>query len=237
MYASNQVRIDQAYKGIARNLRLPGCDDSDKDHGPWLLVLDNADDIETFSNPISDASQVRGSSSTPLTAFLPRSQDGSMIITTRDKRIGGRLADRAKAIMVLPMADREADNLLRLTVPIQSGSEEGESKVLLDTLGYLPLAITQAAAFINENAITVAEYLEAFYSDDSELQELLSQDLGDSRRDFDVQNSIIRTWKLSFDQISRQKPRAIELLSLMSVLDRQGIPMALLRKHVLINQH
>lgn len=59
-------------------------------------------------------------------------------------------------------------------------------------------------AFINENAITVAEYLEALNANDSELQELVNQDLGDSRRDLDIQNSIIRTWKLSFDQISLQ---------------------------------
>jgi tetratricopeptide (TPR) repeat protein len=243
IHASNQARLDQAYKGIAIKLRLPGCDDPetdifemvcawlcDEDHGPWLLVLDSADDIETFFSPTSDASLVRCGPSTPLTKFLPRSPDGSMMVTTRDKRIGERLADRAKTIMVLPMANQEADDLLRLTVPLQSGSDEGESNELLDALGYLPLAITQAAAFINENNITVAECLEAFHANDSELLELLSQDLGDSRRDLEIQNSIVRTWKLSFDQISRQKPRAAELLSLMSVLDRQGIPKTLLCK-------
>ncbi|RDL35854.1 uncharacterized protein BP5553_06466 [Venustampulla echinocandica] len=242
MHASTQARLDQAYRGVARKLHLADCDNPetnifemvfewlcDEDHGPWLLVVDNADDIETFFGPTSDTSQVRGKSAIPLAKFLPRSPDGSMIITTRDKRIGDRLADRAKTIMVLPMVNREADNLLRLTVPIQSGSEESESKELLDALGYLPLAITQAAAFINENTMTVVEYLEAFYSSNSELQELLSQDLGDPRRDLDTQNSITRTWKLSFDQISRQKPRAAELLSLMSVLDRQGIPKTLLQ--------
>jgi hypothetical protein len=85
------------------------------------------------------------------------------------------------------MTNQEVDNLLRLTVSFQSGLDEVESEELLEALGYLPLAITQAAAFINENAIMVAEYLEAFHSDDSELQELLSQDLGDSRRDLDIQ--------------------------------------------------
>jgi len=243
IHASNQARLDQAYNSIARKLRLPSCDDPetdifeivfewlcDEDHGPWLLVLDNADDIETFSSPMSNASLVKGRSPTPLVKFLPRSPNGFMIITTRDKRIGDRLADRTKTITVPPMTKQEADNLLKLTVSLQSGSDEVESKELLEALGYLPLAITQAAAFINENAMTVAEYLEVFHSDDLELQELLSQDLEDSRRDLDIQNSIVRTWKLSFDQISRQRPRAAELLSLMSVLDRQGIPKTLLWK-------
>ena len=131
IHASNQARLDQAYKGIARKLQLPSCNDPetdifeivfewlcDEDHGQWLLVLDNADDIETFSSPMSNALLGKGRSPTPLVKFLPRSPNGSMIITTRDKRIGDRLADRTKTITVLPMTNREADNLLRLIIPL-----------------------------------------------------------------------------------------------------------------------
>jgi hypothetical protein len=64
-----------------------------------------------------------------------------------------------------------------------------------------PLAITQAAAFISENGLTLEEYLEAFQEDDSELVALLSEDTGDVRRDFQNGNSVMRTWKLSFDQV------------------------------------
>ena len=66
-------------------------------------------------------------------------------------------------------------------------------------------------------------------TDDSDLQDLLDEDLGDLRRDSESQNSVIRTWKLSFGLISEQKPRAAEMLSLMAALDRQGIPKSLLR--------
>ena len=58
-------------------------------------------------------------------------------------------------------------------------------------------------------------------------------DLPDRRRDGpgrDFANSVIRTWKVSFDQIRKQDPRAAELLSLMAVLDGQGIPKKLLDK-------
>lgn len=41
--------------------------------------------------------------------------------------------------------------------------------------------------------------------------------------------TLIRTWKLSYDLISKQKPRGAEMLSLMAYLDRQGIPKSLLR--------
>jgi hypothetical protein len=74
--------------------------------------------------------------------------------------------------MVLSIGHQEADDLLRFTVSLQSGADESKSNELLDAVGYLPLAITQAAAFINENAITVGEYLGAFHIDDLELQDL-----------------------------------------------------------------
>src|ERR1700721_487727 len=64
VHTSSGPRMEQAYKDIAENLGLPGWNDTNIDtfqlvskalndnaHGPWLLVLDNADDIETFFNP------------------------------------------------------------------------------------------------------------------------------------------------------------------------------------------
>jgi hypothetical protein len=152
-----------------------------------------------------------------------------MLITTRDKRMGERLAEREKTIMVLPMARTESEALLWSKVAEEGSWNKTKTGELLEVLGYLPLAITQAAAYISENDISIEEYLDAFRANDSEIQDLLSEDLPDHRRDFESQSSVIRTWKVSFDQIRKQKPRAAEILSLMAVLDRQGIPKMLLR--------
>jgi tetratricopeptide (TPR) repeat protein len=94
----------------------------------------------------------------------------------------------------------------------------------------LPLAITQAAAFISENSITLAEYIETLQTSDSDMTDFLNENLYDPRRDRDASSSVIRTWKLSFEQIRKQKPRAAQLLSLMSVLDQHGVPKSLLYK-------
>ena len=96
----------------------------------------------------------------------------------------------------------------------------------------MPLAISQAAAYINQRAsrITVAEYLNDFYRSDSSQANLLNRDAGDLRRDNSVSNSIFITWKMLFDQIRKERPSAARLLSLMSFFDRQGIPEFLLRK-------
>lgn len=48
------------------------------------------------------------------------------------------------------------------------------------------------------------------------------------RRDPGVPHSVIRTWQISFNQIKRNNPQAAELLSLMAMFDRQGIPELLL---------
>lgn len=73
--------------------------------------------------------------------------------------------------------------------------------------------------------MTIAKYLA--YARQNE--KILLADTGDLRRDPSVPNSVLVTWHISFDQIRESSPPAAELLSLMSVLDRQGIPEFLLR--------
>jgi hypothetical protein len=73
-----------------------------------------------------------------------------MLITTRDKRMGERLAEREKTIMVLPMARTESEALLWSKVAEEGSWNKTKTGELLEVLGYLPLAITQAAAYISE---------------------------------------------------------------------------------------
>jgi tetratricopeptide (TPR) repeat protein len=247
IHASTPQKIDQAYHDIGRKLTIPGWNDpavkslklvsewlSNDEHGSWLLVLDNADNMETFFGAKLELSLAGSEQTGPIVNYIPRSSNGSIIITTRDKRVGERLANREKPIEILPMDRLEAESLLWSKVPPDYILDRVRSSELLELLGYLPLAITQAAAYISENSISVEDYVKAFQAADSEMQDLLSVDLPDHRRDFemrpDMQNSVIRTWKVSFDQIRNQKPRAAEILSLMAVLDRQGIPKMLIRR-------
>ncbi len=193
------------------------------------MVLDNADDLDMFfAKPISIATE--SECALPLTDYLPRSLKGLMLITTRDERLGRRLAGRRASIVVDPMSPQEAQELLKnWEMQSPGNSDLDHSSQLLEALGYIPLAITQAAAFISENHVTPTKYLEAFRRSDSDVQDLLGQDLGDLRRDSQSHSSVIKTWKISFELISKQKQRAAEMLSLMAVLDRQGIPESLLR--------
>lgn len=68
--------------------------------------------------------------------------------------------------------------------------------------------------------MTVSRYLVFL----RENEKILLKDMGDLRRHPDVPNSVIKTWHISFNQIKKDHPRSAYLFSLMSVLDRQGLP-------------
>jgi tetratricopeptide (TPR) repeat protein len=243
VHASTVPRIDQAYKEIAAKARLPSWDDpkrnkfalvaewlSQDETGEWLMVLDNADNHDVFFNTKHDLLSLEVEGRT-IADYIPQCAQGRVLITSRDRRVGESLANRFRAISVPCLTVQEARDLFRSLVDQDDVGSETDVGELLDTLECLPLAITQAAAFITENSITSTEYLAALRAGDADIKELLSEELVDQRRDSETQNSVIRTWKLSFDHIQKSRPRAAEILSLMSVLDRQGISQGLLRRH------
>jgi len=134
--------------------------------------------------------------------------------------------------MVSPMSISDASSLLRSKIMHDQwpNAETTEDCELLEVLGNLPLAITQAAAFITENNFTASEYLQVLRTNQSEVEDLLSEELGDHRRYVDSPSSIMNTLKLSFDQIVKQKPLAADILSFMTYLDRNGMPRSLIKR-------
>lgn len=101
---------------------------------------------------------------------------------------------------------------------------------LLSALDCIPLAITQAAAYINRRArITVAGYLSEFRKSNKRRESLLNWDAGEPRREESASNSVVTTWQMSFEQIRQERRSAAELLSLMSFFNSQGIPESTLR--------
>jgi hypothetical protein len=135
------------------------------------------------------------------------------------------------------MDEQDGMALLRTKTEIEQTTKL-DAKILLRSLGYIPLAITQAATYINmrPTRMTIAKYLEIFRHNEEYPAKLLKEEFGDLRRDPGVSNAVITTWHISFDQICKDQPSAAELLSLMSALNAQGIPEFLLLKryeHVL----
>lgn len=137
----------------------------------------------------------------------------------------------AEPVNVEPMAAFEARQLLAEQIGNNFGEEEAMD--LFKELEFLPLAISQAAAFMQKrrNTITtVAQYLDLYRQSDKSKIQLLSHNFVSHGpgRETRVSESVIKTWLISFEHIRQENPKATDLLSLMSFLDRQGIPRSLL---------
>lgn len=195
-------------------------------NGDWLMILDNMDDIDIVFG--RKAGVPEGGMMKTIMQWLPRFSAGLVIITTRDRRLGERMVPGKKPIAIEPMNMKDAELLLSKRLPEGYGGDEVLSRQLLEFLDLLPLAITQATAFITENGISVAEYLDIIRSSDSEMKDFLATENHDPGRDAGMSNSVLHTWKVSFDQIRRQNALAPAILSLMSCFDRQSIPETLL---------
>ena len=192
-------------------------------NGKWLFVLDNADDINILEEKLPSRFFPAG-----INQFFPQRASGTLLVTTRDKRIGERLAVRGKTTTVPTMKMSEGRQLFNSYLPANLSIKPNSIERLVDALKHLPLAITQAAAYITENNVSVEKYLSILQDGGGEVLELLGESLSDDRRIRSESNSVIKTWKLSFESISKQDPRAADILSLMAMFDRQGIPAFLL---------
>ena len=200
------------------------------------MILDNADDPTVFfhahegrwKTDTDDLTRVAVS----LSAFLPQTQNGSILVTSRSRDAASRLTGSDRDIIVVEPMD-EGHALRLFTKKIHGEFDDGDARRLLRALDYMPLAISQAAAYINQRAprITVTKYLENFYKSERKKARLLDTDMGDLRRDGSAVHSISMTWQISFEYIRQQRPSAARLLSLMSLFDRQGIPASLLYYH------
>ena len=245
VHASTKARFREAYKNIADRLELPErvdpkadtlrlvsnwlCDES---NGQWTMILDNADDIEVFYPKQTKTKQL-GSTVTPLVDYLPQSRNGSILITSRSKDAAARLAGGHHNTKDVSTFNKDQAlqlwrNKLR---DMPSGGEDASE--LLHTLDYIPLAITQAAAYINWHTprATISTYLDAFHRSDKSKENLLNQDAGDLRRDRSASNAIVTTLQLTFESVHKERRSAAEMLWLMSFFNPQGIPDFALRSH------
>ena len=249
VHASSVARFEEGYRRIANVVKLPDCDKPeanilqlihnwlcDETNGHWVMMIDNADDPRVLSSQPdgTKSSECNGSAqaSSCLADFLPQSPNGSILITSRNRDVAHRLTGSSSNIIkVEPMDQSDALALLHKKLPNDLSTDNAVE--LLQALDYMPLAITQAAAYISQRAprITISRYLDNLRRSDKDRATLLKKDVGDVRRDGRASNSIIATWQISFEHIRKERPAAARLLSLMSLFDRQGIPESLLYNH------
>jgi transcriptional regulator with XRE-family HTH domain len=190
---TDQQKLMEAIKGW-----LEGCPQR------WLLIFDNADDISLLS------------------AYMPRSGNGSILLTTCAQAVGSL----GTAIDVEKMGFLEGTHLLlrraqRLR-PL-SDDEVSAAEQLVVALDHFPLALEQAGAYIEETRCSFAHYLHLYQTHRIVLL---------ARRGMQSTNYpdlVTTTWLLSFQNVQRANPAAAPLLQVCAFLAPDHIPEELLR--------
>jgi tetratricopeptide (TPR) repeat protein len=165
--------------------------------GRWLLIFDNAEDWQ----------QIR-----PL---LPGGA-GHVLITTRRggfRSLGG--------VVDLDILDRaEAIALLCRRVPDLPEAQAGQ---LAEWLGDLPLALDQAAAYLDQTGMAPQDYLG--------LLGTRSADLHSRGRPSGHPDTVATVWSVSLDHLQAIAPAAVQLLQLCAWLASEPIPLDLFTGH------
>ncbi|PVH94209.1 kinesin light chain [Periconia macrospinosa] len=186
--------------------------------GKWLLVVDNADDRDV----VIGSRQTKG-----VVDYLPQSEEGVVLFTTRVRELAVSLT-RGDVLKLGPMDRPDAVHFLEASLANDVVRNEATTNELLDELAYLPLAIVQAAAYLNINEMSVARYLQLLRSTEQSLVDLMSREFRDETRYEGSANAVATTWVVSFSQIRTRDAVAAELLLFLSCIEWKAIPRSIL---------
>ena len=166
----------------------------------WLVVIDNVDDISVVNGVLPD-----------------RGPNKHIILTTRNPNVMGIPAE---GLEVPPLSLDESLELLMSRSRVDMGTDPQTLSLAADIvkeLGYLPLAIEQAAAFIREGSLGYASFLEIYRNYAKDLHGWVPE----GNRNYSY--SIATTWSMTFQILQKNTPSAAEMLTLLSFLNPDGI--------------
>ena len=161
---------------------------------PWLLVFDNAPDRASVSR------------------FVPPAGPGRVLITSRNQ-----IWPPGQAVEV-PVLDPQvaAEFLVNRT----GDADRWAALELAGELGGLPLALEQAAAYVQASGESLAGYLALFRQ--------RRADLLDRGEPIGYPETVATTWRLAFGRLCQSVPEASGLLRLLACCAPEAIPLRLL---------
>lgn len=182
-------------------------------HHQWLLILDNVE--EDMNAGACD-----------LTRLLSALKTGHILLTTRVQAV----AHLARNYVLDVMQDEEGAQfllrraaLLPLSATLQetAPAQRAEALALCRLLGALPLALEQAAAYIQETGCGLAGYRKVY---ELSRKDLLQTKVQYKRLYTDYSESVATTWLVSFQRVEQQSAVASDLLKLFAYLAPDSIP-------------
>jgi len=242
VHADDETTFVSDYKTIAKKLKIST--DLDDDEllmavrdgiealDSYVLVLDNADNLTAFG--VRRAQSVGGENTAGklarnLLGFVPW-RSGTVLWTSRDKRISGSLVSAKRAINVASMTECEAMALLETVRDRKIGEEElDDATQLLAELDRLPLAVSQAAVYIRRMSTTPRNYLSKL-AEHRKGQKVMLESEFDRHRRPGLSNSIFETWNISMEQIRLENSMAYDILHILAFMDSQNISFEMIIK-------
>ena len=168
------------------------------DRRPWLIIFDNGENQDT------------------LTHALPSGDlagNGHVIVTTRVRN----WSSSAGVFGLDVFTRQESVGLLTRRVPSLTAAVADR---IAEELGDLPLALEQAAGYMDYNQAAPDDYLRLLTS---RLEEMISQGAPT-----DQPTVVVATlWDLSVRKLEAQQPQAVRLLRLCALLAPEPIPLDL----------
>ncbi|MER7841927.1 tetratricopeptide repeat protein [Streptomyces sp. NPDC096040] len=170
----------------------------------WLVVLDD----------IGDPSDMKG-------LWPPTSPTGFTLATTRrrDAALTGNGRQLVRIALFTP--DQALSYLTRALADNNRTEPEAQLTALSNDLGHLPLALSQAAAYLIDSGETVAAYRELLADRTTKLAEAAPDVLPDEQA-----LPLAAAWSLSIDRADTLRPVGLArpMLQLTAFLSANGIP-------------
>ena len=215
--ADTETSLVSGYRELAEVLGLPVKDERDinevcaavrrwlgREPG-YLLILDNADDPALVK------------------PFLPPDPRGHVLLTSRAQNFD--ILDIRKPIVLSVLTPAEALQFLVKRMGREGPLDPAErdaAQTLAGELGYLPLALEQAAAYMVEHEETFSVYLDAYRALRLKLLDKMGPIAGEHPE------TVRTTWKRSFDAVAEASPASIALLRLSAFFAPHAIPYELI---------
>jgi hypothetical protein len=173
-----------------------------RENSRWLLILDNID-IPEAAKAVKD--------------LLPQLGNGHVLITSRRRQWPATVREQSLGTLT---REEATQFLLQRTEGKRMPTQDESDQVLqlAGTLGGLPLALEQAAAYISHHQMSFAGYMKEWEREREKVLNWHDETVMDSPV------SVAATWQTTFNQLS---PKAAALLRLTAFLAPEPIPEAM----------
>ena len=186
-YAQLAIKLDlPEHKATEQAVQIQAVRNWLEQHTDWLLIFDNAEERHD------------------IRPYVPQTGNGHVLITSRNPIWDGLGS-------ILPVDIMQPEEALTFLAKRTNDPDPQAAIKLAETLGYLPLALEQAAAYIRETSSSLDHYQALFQRHHAQL-------LQQSHLATEYPDTVVTTWELSFQKVQKTSPVAADFLNLCAFL-------------------